>query len=59
MVTWNCLIVVVIVVVVFVVVQQLNQVQLLQAKISAITSQLQLKTGPASTATPTTGAQGT
>ncbi|CAI7996002.1 Transformation/transcription domain-associated protein [Geodia barretti] len=34
--------------------KQLNQVQLLQAKITAITSQLQLKTGPAPNATPTT-----
>ena len=38
--------------------QQLNQVQLLQAKITAITSQLQLKTGPAPNATPTTQPHG-
>ena len=42
------------------VLQQLNQVQLLQAKISAITSQLQLKTtGPAPNTTPTSQPHGT
>ena len=40
------------------VLQQLNQVQLLQAKITAITSQLQLKTGPTPNATPTTQPHG-